>query len=268
MARKNKNVPATRGTTAPVNMANQMALDAQEGSGFENMNADDLAIPFLVILQSGSPQVKRGQGHLEGAEEGDFFNTVTNEIMKGEISLICCAYEKAWIEWILRENGGGFVLKHGDDSILKLTKRDDRNRNILENGHQIVDTAYHYCLLVREDGIAEPVVLGLISTQLKKSRRWNSTMQGLKVKIGKEPAFTPPMYSHMYKAETVEEDNDQGQWMGWLIHAPEMIKDFELYAMAKKFHDDVTTGQIRTAPPPQGDNSTDTKPVEGDDEHF
>lgn len=261
MAKKNE-IAKRRTTTAltKANMADQMLMDAQEGSGFENITADDLAIPFISILQSGSPQVKKGDAHIDGAEEGFFFNNVTNEVLGDEIKLISCAYEKVWNEWVLRENGGGFVLKHIDGSILLKTTKDHKKRNILENGNQIVDTAVHYCLLVDADGTATPVVVGMTSTQLKKSRRWNSTMKGLKLTIKGKGAINPPMYSHMYTASTVMEDNAEGEWSGWLICNPEMIEDPELYTEARKLHDDVTAGQVRTAPPPQdGGGSAETQ---------
>ena len=42
------------------------------------------------------------------------------------------------------------------------------------------------------------------STQLKKSRRWNSMMLNLKIQGSKGP-FTPPSYSHIYKLKVVKE---------------------------------------------------------------
>lgn len=245
--RKNKNVPATRQNTTPANVVDQMALDAQTSSGFENVGADDIAIPFIVILQALSPQV-RGQSRIKGAKEGDFFNTVTNDILGETIQIVPCAYEKAYVEWVLRENGGGFINKHTNPNILTKTKRNDKGQDILSNGNQIVTTAYHYCLLL---GDSEPqqIVIGLTSTQLKKSRRWNSTMLGLKIKV-KRKYVTPPMFSHIYTVDTLEESNELGTWTGWNFSNPELIQDPELYMSAKKLHDDVTKGVVRMAPPP------------------
>jgi hypothetical protein len=251
MAKKNEIAKRRTGAVTKANMSDQMLMDAEDGSGFENITADDLAIPFISILQALSPQVKKGEAQIDGAEEGFFFNNVTNEVLGDEIRLISCAYEKVWNEWVLRENGGGFAFKHGDGSILLKTTKDGKKRNILENGNQIVDTAVHYCLLVDENGVATPVVVGFTSTQLKKSRRWNSTMKGIKLTIKGKGTVNPPMYSHIYTAKTVMEDNQEGEWAGWLIVNPEMITDPDLYSEARKLHDDVTAGQVRTAPPPQ-----------------
>jgi hypothetical protein len=249
MAKKTKkNLPAKRGNTLPSNIDDQMLVDAQESTGFENMGADDIAIPFIMILQALSPQV-RGAARIKGASEGDFFNTVTNEVLKDTLYLIPCAYEKAYVEWVPRNKGGGFVHKYNDSRILEQTERDENNGDMLPNGNQVVTTAYHYCLLVKEDNTTEQVVISLTSTQLKKSRRWNSSMIALKMKH-KGRILTPPMYSHIYEASSVEESNDLGAWSGWVFGNPEKITDADLYMMAKKFHDDVTKGTVKTAPPP------------------
>ena len=45
------------------------------GAGFENVNASELAIPFLKIASSQTPEVKKGNTkHVEGLEEGMIFN--------------------------------------------------------------------------------------------------------------------------------------------------------------------------------------------------
>ena len=44
--------------------------------GFSEVTSEDLAIPFLRILQAMSPQKnKRDGAYVDGAEEGMFFNT-------------------------------------------------------------------------------------------------------------------------------------------------------------------------------------------------
>ena len=251
--RKNKNLPAKTGGKA-LAVPDQMALDAQQGaSGFENIGADDIAIPFIKVLQALSPEV-RGKTKIKGAKEGDFINSVTLALLGNQIILVPCAYEKAYVEWKLREDGGGYIQKHATSAILDNCNRDEKNRNILPNGNQVVDTAYHYCLLVYEDESFDQVVVSLTSTQLKKSRRWNSMALALKIEVGNK-SFTPPMYSHTYVAKTVEEDNDIGSWSGWLIGEPTPIDNAELYAAAKKLHDDVTRGGIKTAPPPSLDGA-------------
>lgn len=247
----------------PANMAESMLADAERASGFDNVGADDVAIPFITILQALSPQC-RGETAIEGAGEGDFFNTVTSIIHKGEIKLIPCAYKKAYIEWIPRDSGGGFVKEHSDSKILEQCKQNDRRQDIMPNGNNIVTTAYHFCIQVKGDGTFERVVLSFSSTQLKKSRKWNSTMMALMVNIsGKK--VRPPMFSHIYKARSVPEKNEQGQWAGWQIGSPELITDSGLYNVAKRFSEDVIKGIVKVAPPSPDTAQATTKPEAGDE---
>ena len=52
-----------------------------EGTGLESVGTEDYALPFLRIIQSGSPQLKKSDPnkYIDGAEEGMLFNTLTNE---------------------------------------------------------------------------------------------------------------------------------------------------------------------------------------------
>jgi len=245
-------VEETASVPTTTEIANQFMDDA--GIGFEDMTADDIAIPFLVILQSGSPQLKRGEGRIEGAEEGDIFNTVTGVFYKGNegIYIVPCAYKKAFIEWTPREAGGGFVRQHNDANILNNTTKDDKGRDVLPNGNLIVTTAYHYATLIDTlSGDSTECVISMTSTQLKKSRKWNSVMSGLKLTNLKGEKFTPPMFSHVYKFTTNPESNELGAWSGWKIDIVSQIPTIELYNTAKGFATNVNRGLIKEAVPSQ-----------------
>jgi hypothetical protein len=251
-----------KGANLPAAMAENMLADAEKASGFDNVGADDVAIPFITILQALSPQC-RGETAIEGAGEGDFFNTVTGEVIKGEIKLIPCAYKKSYVEWVPRDKGGGFVKEHGDSEILKQCVQNERRQDITKEGNHIVTTGYHFCVLVKADGSIERVVTSFTSTQLKKSRKWNSTMMALMVTIG-EKKIRPPMFSHTYKAKSVPESNEQGSWSGWQIGSPELIEDMDLYNLAKSFSEDVLKGVVKVAPPTPDTQAGNAEPEPGD----
>ena len=60
------------------------------GKGLQNVSNDDITIPRLAIIQSGSPQrKKKDEKYIEGAEDGMIFNTVTNEVNE-KIEVIPC----------------------------------------------------------------------------------------------------------------------------------------------------------------------------------
>jgi len=187
------------------------------GTGLEEAGADDYAIPFLRVLQSMSPQLKKSDGkYIQGAEEGMFFNTVTESIYDGTegVSIIPCAYKKKYIEWIPREKGGGFVSDEHSASILKQCKKNDKGRFIYTNDNEISETAEYYCILVADESAPEQVLLSLTSSQLGFSRRWNTMLNNARVKNAKGESVAAPMFSYIYNLTTIPQSNDQYSWMG------------------------------------------------------
>lgn len=225
-------------------------LSSEVTTGFENVRASDTAIPFLGLLQALSPQVKRGHAQrIEGAVEGMFYNNVTQEISEGPLRVIPCAFQKVYIEWVLRENGGGFVMQHPDEEILSTCTRDEKNNFILANGNCIVATAYHFVLIRKNDGMLERAVISMSKSQLKKSRRWLSQMMNLQIKLASGKAINPPMFSHSYEIGSVLEQRDTNSWYGFAIGSPLILESADVYSLAKKFHDDVTAGAVKVKPP-------------------
>ncbi len=246
---------AVKQPTALVAFTDDMMADA--GLGFENVSANDVAIPYLKVLQALSPEL-RGVTKVAGAEEGLIINTVTGVLMK-EIRVIPCAFKKSYVEWTPREAGGGLVKEWTEDKILEKTKKNERNQDVLANGNLIVTTAYHYVLILSEGGF-ERALIAMSSTQLKKSRRWLGQMMALQVKVG-DKSFTPPPFSHSYHLGTGMETKDTNSWYGWLINDPSMVQDRSIYDAAKKFGQDVTAGIVKVAAPPEDGAAIDEDDV-------
>jgi hypothetical protein len=224
-------------------------LEQQKGSGFENMDTSDLSMPFLSIIQTNSPQLKKkNEKYLADAEEGDIFNTVSGDVFSGEegVRVIPCAYIKFLNEWVPRDDGGGLVAVHDRSSnILDECTRDKKGRYITEGGNHIIETATYYVLLETEPGVFTRVVLPMTSTQLKKSRRWNTLMRSLIIENPRTGnKFNPPIFSHFYTLRTVDENNDQGDWKGWVITQGDMITDANLLQEAKAFRDLVRGNEV------------------------
>jgi len=223
-----------------------LEADSKAGGGLDNIRPEDVALPFIQVLQALSPIVQ--DQVIEGAKQGDFYNTVTGEIYK-KISLIPCAHKVAWIEWQTRDNGGAFVAQHNSESILDTTKKDEKNRSITKNGTQIVFTHYFFCILVHEDGKHERVIVTFASTQIKKARKWLSQLLTLQIKKSDGTTFRAPMFSHVFSCATVKESNKIGVWAGWSIESPVMIEDQNLYMVARQFSLDVNKGKIKIGEP-------------------
>ena len=214
-------------------------------SGFEGMNQDDFALPFLRLLTNTSPEV----GDVEGAMPGMIYNTVTGDLYDGKkgIEVVPCAYVRQYIEWAPRGSGSGapVAMYPATSDVLSRTHREPGdNKDYLDNGNYIENTANHYVMVIRDDGTPEPALISMKSTQLKKSRKWNSMMQSVKV-AGKNGLFTPPMYSQVYRLTTVAESNDKGKWFGWEVERVGPVEDASVYQAAKAFATSVNAGDVK-----------------------
>ena len=225
-----------------------MNFAEDSGSGFEAMGADDMAIPFISILQSLSPQCKKSEEkYVKGAEEGMFINTVTNEIFSGEtgINIIPCFFEKVILEW--KPKRAGLAGMHPKDTpLLANAEKNEKGQDVLGNGNILSPTAQYYSLFLN-DGKIDKVVISMSSTGLKVSRRWNRSMATLTMKNPDGIEFIPPMYSHIYNMKSTAESNDQGSWMNWLEGPGTLITDENIYLTAKLFHKEATAGRAKIA---------------------
>jgi len=224
-------------------------FSADSGAGFEEADSTSYAIPFIRVLQATSPQCKKKDAaYIPGAEEGDFLNTVTNKIYKGDIGVVVvpCHYAHKYNEWA--PNRGGYRGSHTAAEYLDLkkeTRKDDEGRFYEANtatGNSLTDTREHYLILMDSDGGCDYGLLVVSSTEIKKSKKWMSLMQG--VKIGGK---TAPMFSQMYKLTTVGESNDKGSWAGLKIEHLGTITNEAAYLAAKQFREMVRSGEASAA---------------------
>lgn len=241
---------ATKQNTA-VALAGQFEEDA--GSGFENADSNAYAIPFLSILQSMSPQCKKSDGaYIKGAEEGMFYNSVSQEIFDGSagVTVIPCYFKRSFIKWAPRDSGGGFKgeLMPSDPQVAA-GKVDKDGRLIDSEGNLLADTRTHYVLVVDKDGGYQQAVISLASSQIKKSRNWMSKMAGIKAQRSDGTPYTPAMFSHQYRITTVPESNDKGSWFGLKVETLGPVQSAELYQAAKAFRDAVSSGEVKEAMP-------------------
>ncbi len=203
----------------------KMLADAKKGNNFAK---DDLAIPFLRVLQLLSPQVdKRNDAHVDGAQASMIIDTASKRLYPAEaaegqrgVLFVPVWYTPSYVEFNLREDGGGFVRDFGPDaSVLLKTERDEKNRNITPKGTQIVYSMMYFGFLVDEDEDGTPtgdftsVVLPLAGTQLKKGRLWNTFIDKFRTEY-QGVQFNPPSYYNAFRLTTAYESNDQGNWFG------------------------------------------------------
>jgi|TARA_R100000995_G_C3482890_1_gene125164 hypothetical protein len=223
------------------------------GEGFSEVTTEDLAIPFLRILASMSPQVnKRDGAYVQGAEAGMIFNTVLNEAYDGEqgVQVIPCHYNRRFVEWTPREQGGGYVGSYSpDDPIVQETTRNDKGQDVLPNGNLLTNTSQFFVLMLHPELGAQRALITMSSTQLKKGRKWLTQAQSMTAK-GKKGVYILPLMSQVYKLSTVSEQNDKGNWFGWEIMRERPIDlknadDKALFDTAFGFAKSVKSGEVQ-----------------------
>jgi len=220
-------------------------FEADANKGAQNISQEDLALPFLKILGQLSPEVNKRDGkYVEGAEPGKIINTVTNQLYD-KLQVVPVFYKRQYIEWQDRgtSTGAPVAIHAADSDIVSQTTRGKDYKDRLPNGNYLENTASHFVLTVGDN--PSTALISMKSTQLKVSRKWNSMMMGIKMQ-GKNGLFTPPTYSHIYNLSTVQMSNDKGTWFGWDVAKVGLVKDKNVYDMAKAFAESVGKGEIQT----------------------
>jgi hypothetical protein len=221
------------------------------------MSSDDVALPYLGVLQDLSPQLKRQRPeYIEGAQAGMFFNNVTGEVFEGEtegLMVVPCYYERRLVEWTPREAGGGWVGDYPSESdILKRTRPDDKGRPKLPNGNIIVETAYQYVLVFNPDRDAwEQAVIAMKSTMLKANRRWNNMIVTSTIPGTDRQA---PRFLYPYNLKTVLETKNDQSWYNFVMVRHEEVVQPNVYQNAKRFAELCKAGVVRRVVEVDGHN--------------
>jgi len=222
---------------------------SDSGMGLENVDKQDLALPFLKLLQSGSDETKKKHAkYVEGAEAGMFYNTVTKKLYSGEkgIEVIPVFYKMTYPEWAPFEKREGRPI-HNDrgPGIMSKVTQNDRNKDMLDNGNEIIKTANHFVIINGER--PEKALMTMKSTQLKVSRQWNSLMENeveVDPKSGK--SLQAPTFSRIYKLNSVE-NTGSFTWHGYNVSMIKKVDDAGLYQMARDFYNSLKNSQQKAA---------------------
>jgi len=232
---------------------------ADAGAGFEGTSGADLSIPFISILQSNSPQVEEDGDRYK---PGQMVNTVTGDIIEGDVSkqapgqaFLPVHKETAYVEWVPRDKGGGFVGLHDPNGdVVKAAIAANGGSRIgklmLDNGNELIETHYIYGLLLDEAGETTTgfAVVSFTSTKIKPYRDFTTAMYTLKGR--------PPMFANRAVLKTVKQKNEKGSFFNFKIEplkgswAESLINpgtEAALLEEAKGFRDMVTSGMARAA---------------------
>ena len=235
-------------TTAVANLMDDLFDSA--GQGMETIGADDMQIPFLRILQPLSPQLlKTDSKFIEGASAGDIFNTVTGQFWEADtgLTVLMCAYTTKFLEFQLRESGGGFMGElSADDPDIRKTERNG-STEMLPSGNELVRSAQFLVLGVEDTGATTQMICDMKKTQMKIAKQWNTRRAGLKISHPSKGLFNPPMWAVPWRLTSVQESNDKGSWFNYAVAQEEMDSVApEAIIEARDLYNSFRAGEIKT----------------------
>ena len=201
-AEEEKSLVSQEDPTASVPATFDFTEDA--GAGYENQTNADIAIPFLNVLQKGSPQIDAEDSPFK---PGMLYNTVTEEAYKGSegLTIVPVTTEHVFVEWVPRDNGGGFVGVYKPDSpVVAKAKAESKKYGKYKTpaGNDLVETFQLYA--INADDPEDFFIIPLTSTKIKPYKTWNTKVKkfnprpfGINCKL--------PMFCHRVKVTTVKE---------------------------------------------------------------
>ena len=230
------------------------------GPSLSERTTEDFAIPYLNIIGDTSPQIdKEDSEHIPGAEAGMIFNNVTDKAYK-EITVLPVYYRRRYVEWAERGEGPGAPVNIYTPLQFEQMKREgkvvrgeDNKERIVGGDTYIENTAEHYVIVMEPDGMWSKAIIKMKSTQLKKSRTWNSIMSNQRRVDGNE-VYQPKDFARSYILKTIREKNDKGKWFGWVISEGVWIDQLnnpniqKVYEDAMMFEKQIHSGEVDSAP--------------------
>jgi hypothetical protein len=249
---------------------------ADAGAGISK-SADDKIVPFVALLQDMNPEVKkRDPNYVQGAEAGMWLNKATQQLYAGDAAMAertgfpllefqHCELDKCVVEWVPRNDGGGFVARHSLQGTVEDTQRrlgkqmadpNDPKKKVWKTpeGNDLIETRYHYGNILT-GGYPQPAVIAFSSTGHTTSKQWMSIMDGFKLPDGKGGLFTPPAWVKKYVIGSKTKENKKGSFFVGTVTDGGRIKNEAIRAAGKALFEGVNAGLVKAAVEETGSNS-------------
>lgn len=210
------------------------------GAGMEEIGADDIQLPMLKQVQDISDERDEDDpAYIEGADSGDFFNSVTRELYKGDLEIIPCSTRKAWVAFKPRAMGGGFLgeFESKEQATDFLTEPAELN--------ETREVAVLYRPADDEDAGWTPAVFPATSSKLKPVRALMTQLLALRVPVGEGKSVQPPMYGTIFQMSSVKAKSQKGSYRNISFRFLRLVQDKELLEEAKKFGEVMSQREYR-----------------------
>jgi len=195
-------------------------FDANDtAEGFQDINSETMAIPFIKIAQQLSPAMKSNKPeYIEGLKLGQFYNSVTKEIYGTKIGVVAGKFDRIYTEWLPKRKG--FVGYHTPDEALALADDTTFGKWKRENGNLLQENYVYYVVVLGHEH-EKIMIISLTSTQIKKAKAWNRNLTTTVMPNG----VTALPYYLKWELETVEEHRDDNDYFGLSINYKGLVDE-------------------------------------------
>jgi hypothetical protein len=211
----------------------------QKAEGFEEMESGDMTLPRLAICQALTPQRQRSDPkYIQGLEEGQIFNTITDEVYADSVKIVPLLFFKNRILFRDKDKGGGILCRSDDCKTGVGEPGGDCHRCPFAqfgsarggSGKGTACNEFHNypALVVGQDGSINPsglVVLSFKSTSIPIAKNWNSKMR----------LRGTDMYGGVYEVSTALEKKSEGSWYSPVIKNAGFVTEATLH-QAREAH--------------------------------
>lgn len=200
-------------------------IDGMENLGYSEKSEDSM-IPILAILQDNSAEVKKKHPKfIDGAEAGDMIIRSIGRVIKmgdNAVPLVLqpAGFDHVWVEWNGEPGEGAPVGQYAFDQrpeeAMEIDDPQNADRKIwrMPNGNRLVDTRYHYCNIIEDDGSMMPVVVPMGGTNHSTSRSWTAQMKQHRVPGRGTKA---PSFFRQYGLKTKYKQRGEQSWYNYTV---------------------------------------------------
>ena len=255
------------------------------GAGTEGASVNEQIVPFLRMMQKGSPQVDSDASeYLPDARLGAIYDTGSGELFDGRtgVDLLVAARDFHFGLWVPRERGGGFRgtvpetdpivqdtlvrlgEKYGKSARFKMPRfkqgrwsdlppltADGEEVELVETGQLVTVYAGADQL---SDATARRAIVACTSTSLATYRGWFSRHNSAQYRQNDGSMSAAATFSYRWNLSTAREENAAGVYYVWrLALRPNGAKFVEallkrtdpLYQTAREFYHEWRGGRVK-----------------------
>jgi hypothetical protein len=234
-------------------------------------SADDNLVPLIAVLQGLSPQVnKRDDKYVEGAEPGDILlKNAPSPLVKGAGGFVFqpCYFQHEWLEWVPRDDGGGFVGRFPFNATAQrfglpsdAEQVDDGKNSRIKRwvrksaGTEFVDNRSYAGYVQTKDGWL-PFILPFSGSGHTAARQ---LMFLINSKMLPDSSGIEASFAYVYRLPTIQRKNKLGTWFVFDPRNERVASDEEFdrgytlhmaFASGKKLAESPEGGGEEAAPP-------------------